>query len=250
MAKQLEPSIESTTVSGSELVWFVLSVTVVVILLAVLIIGASDGRWMVSGLALAGLIISAAIAIRSGSRFWSPSRGTSALDWKTAGSDIQKQNLNIEVAHLGRVLDIPGEQIGDLQSAYIVAEDLALRQIQQDEESPVFRHITLGKTSFDGLLVKNDVLCLIEVAFLVLPDIRQERVEAMLRKARQAKTMLAERGSRAKIRLMLVLVTQLTPEDDDKLRSELSRKKFEETPVDIDIRLLDFESLQKIYVTE
>lgn len=250
MAKRLEPSIESTAVSGSELVSFVLSLAVVVILLAVLIIGASDGRWIVSGFTLAGLVISAAIALRSGSRFWSPSVGTRSLDWKTASSDIQKQNLDIEVAHLARVLDIRGEQIAHLQSAYIVAEDLALRQIQQDEQSPVLRHITLGKTSFDGLLAKNDMLSLIEVAFLVLPDIRQERVEAMLRKARQAKTMLAERGSRAKIRLMLVLVTQLAPEDDDKLRSELSKKKFKETPIDIDIRLLDFESLQKIYVTE
>ena len=51
-------------------------------------------------------------------------------------------------------------------------------------------------------------------------------------------------------RLMLVIVTQLTPEDEDALRSVLKTKRFSETPVDIDVRLLDFEALQRIYVTD
>jgi hypothetical protein len=49
---------------------------------------------------------------------------------------------------------------------------------------------------------------------------------------------------------MLILVTQLTPADEQTLRSVLKTKRFSETPVDIDIRLLDFETLQRIYVTE
>jgi hypothetical protein len=48
----------------------------------------------------------------------------------------------------------------------------------------------------------------------------------------------------------MVLVTQLTPEDEDVLKSVLNSKRFADTPVDIDIRLLDFESLQRIYVTD
>jgi hypothetical protein len=47
-----------------------------------------------------------------------------------------------------------------------------------------------------------------------------------------------------------VLVTQLAPEDEEKLRASLVNRRFSDTPVDIDIRLLDFELLQKVYVSE
>jgi hypothetical protein len=48
----------------------------------------------------------------------------------------------------------------------------------------------------------------------------------------------------------MVLVTQLTRQDEEHLRSVLDTRRFSTTPVDIDIRLLDFEVLQKIYVTD
>ena len=51
-------------------------------------------------------------------------------------------------------------------------------------------------------------------------------------------------------RLMVVLVTQLNFEDEDGLRKSLDTKRFPGTPVDVDIRLLDFEALQRIYVTD
>ena len=54
-----------------------------------------------------------------------------------------------------------------------------------------------------------------------------------------------------KVRLMIVLVTQLTPEDDDRLRDQI-KDRFKNLPVGITtvVNILDFESLQKIYVTE
>ncbi len=172
------------------------------------------------------------------------------IDWETALPEIQRQNLNIEVFELSKILEVESGQISDLQSAYIVAEDLALRQIQQEENVPLMRHVTLGKAPFDAVLVKNDVISCIEVAFLVAPDMRQERVDAMMRKIALVKKTFGEMQIRMKVRLMLVLVTQLTPEDEDQLRSMLNSKRFAETPVDIDVRLLDFESLQRIYVTD
>ena len=42
---------------------------------------------------------------------------------------------------LSRILEVGTEQMSDLQSAYIVAEDLALRQIQQEEDVPLMRHV-------------------------------------------------------------------------------------------------------------
>ncbi|MEO7673358.1 MAG: hypothetical protein ABIU09_04690 [Pyrinomonadaceae bacterium] len=172
------------------------------------------------------------------------------IDCQSALPEVQRQSLNIEVFELSKILEVESAQISDLQSAYIVAEDLALRQIQQEENVPLMRHITLAKAPFDAVLVKNDVISCIEVAFLVAPDLRQDKVDAMMRKIALVKRTFGEMEIRMKVRLMMVLVTQLTPEDEGHLRSVLNSNRFAETPVDIDIRLLDFESLQRIYVTD
>ncbi|HEV7699409.1 MAG TPA: hypothetical protein VGO43_04205 [Pyrinomonadaceae bacterium] len=172
------------------------------------------------------------------------------ISWDAASPDLQRQNVNIEVRELARILDVGGDGLTDLLSAYIVAEDLALRQIQQEENLPLMRHVSIGRVPFDGILVDQDLITCIEVAFLVSPDIRQERIEAMLKKISQAKKDLAEMRSRLRLRLMLVIVTQLSPDEEEQLRGILVTRRFTDTPVDIDIRLLDFEMLQKVYVSE
>lgn len=172
------------------------------------------------------------------------------IRWDAADTEIQRQNINVEVRELARVLNVGDDQLGDLLSAYIVAEDLALRQIQQEENLPLMRHVQIGNSSFDAILVDQDLITCIEVSFLVAPDVRQERIEAMLKKIIQAKKDLIEMKSRLHLRLMLVLVTQLTADEDEHLRGLLVGRRFSETPVDIDIRLLDFELLQKVYVSE
>lgn len=172
------------------------------------------------------------------------------INWDTAMPEIQRQNVNLEVRELARLLGVGNDQLPDLLSAYIVAEDLALRQIQQEENLPMMRHVNIGKTPFDAILVDQDLITCIEVAFLVVPDIRQEKIESMLKKISLAKKNLAEMKSRLRLRLMLVLVTQLTTDEEERLRGMLVTRRFSETPVDIDIRLLDFEVLQTVYVSE
>ncbi len=172
------------------------------------------------------------------------------IHWDAAMPELQRQNVNLEVRELARVLGLGNDNLGDLLSAYIVAEDLALRQIQQEENRPLMRHVSIGRTPFDGILVDQDMITCIEVAFLVEPDVRQERIESMLKKITQAKKNLAEMKSRLRLRLMLVLVTQLTSDEEEQLRGVLITRRFTDTPVDIDIRLLDFEMLQKVYVSE
>lgn len=172
------------------------------------------------------------------------------VKWDAAMPELQRQNVNLEVRELTRLLGVEEDQMPDLLSAYIVAEDLALRQIQQEEKMPLLRHVQLGSTHFDAILIEQDMITCIEVSFLVVPDVRQDKIESMLKKIVQAKKNLAEMRLRLKLRLMLVLVTQLTADEEEKLRSMLITRRFSDTPVDIDIRLLDFESLQKIYVTD
>ena len=172
------------------------------------------------------------------------------IKWDAAMPELQRQNVNLEVKELARLLGVDPENMSDLLSAYIVAEDLALRQIQQEEKLPLMRHIQLGSTPFDAILLEQDLITCIEVSFLVVPDVRQDKIESMLKKISLAKKNLAEMKVRVRLRLMLVLVTQLSADEEEHLRSMLITRRFTDTPVDIDIRLLDFESLQKIYVTD
>lgn len=172
------------------------------------------------------------------------------IRWDAAMPEIQRQNVNVEVRELGRLLGVGEEGLADLLSAYIVAEDLALRQIQQEENLPLMRHVSIGGTPFDAIMVEHDLITCIEVSFLVIPDVRQEKIESMLKKISLAKKNLVEQRSRLRLRLMLVLVTQLSSEEEERLRGMLVTRRFSDTPVDIDIRLLDFEILQKVYVSE
>ncbi len=172
------------------------------------------------------------------------------IDWEAALPEIQRQNLNVEVLELSKTLDVETEQVSDLQSAYIVAEDLALRQIQQEENVPLLRHVGIGGVPFDAVFIKEDVVNCCEVSFLVAPDLRQDKIDAMMRKVGRVKEGIEAARVGLQVRMMLILVTQLSREDDDNLRSVLNTRRFSTTPVDIDIRLLDFEALQRIYVTD
>ena len=192
--------------------------------------------------------------------FWLSSRAVqrlaaahdeSRIDWQAALPEVQRESLNIEVAELSRILEVRSEQVSDLQSAYIVAEDLALRQIQQEEQVPLLRHVSIGGVPFDAVFVKQDLLLCGEVSFLVAPDLRQERIESMLRKMARVQKVVDQMNVGMRVRLMIILITQLTFEDEEQLRKKLNAaKRFTGTPVEIEIRFLDFEALQKIYVTD
>ena len=130
-----------------------------------------------------------------------------------------------------------------------LAQDLALRQIQQEARMPVLRHVVVGNTPFDGFIVKGDLITCVEVTFLVTPIVSQEKINIVLKKVAAPMKSLKNLKIDARVRLLLVLVTQLDDAAEAQLRSSLV-KKFGSTPVDVDIRLLDFEALQKIYAMD
>lgn len=217
---------------------------------AVLTLGAQ--QWPAGGLFIAGIfaLIFFIFLNISRNRRLSAAGDRKLIKWDAALPEVQRQNVNLEVKELARILGVDGDHVSDLLSAYVVAEDLALRQIQQEENLPLLRHVQLGSMPFDALLIEQDTITCIEVSFLVVPDVRQDKIESMLKKISTAKKNLAKSKIRMRLRLMLVLVTQLTLDEEERLRSMLITRRFTDTPVDIDIRLLDFEGLQKIYVTD
>jgi hypothetical protein len=229
-----------------------LAVTLCVLLAAGLLLAIVTAEWSfvaVFAISFIGFLIYFGLSSRTTKRVLA-AQDESRIDWESALPDVQRESLNIEVAELSRILEVRTEQISDLQSAYIVAEDLALRQIQQEEQVPLLRHVSIGGVPFDAVLAKQDVLICAEVSFLVAPELRQERIDSMIRKAGRVRKVVEQMGIAMKPRLMVVLVTQLTFEDEERLRKSLTSKRFSGTPVDVDIRLLDFEALQRIYVTD
>lgn len=168
------------------------------------------------------------------------------IAWRIMSAQRQQQKLNLEIVDLARILSIPADQMSDLRSAYIVAEDLALRHIEKESETPLMRHIALGETEFDAILVNQEVIKCIEVTFLVVPDISDQKIAGILKKIDAVKKLLSKIRPDTKLILLLALVTQLDRAGEAKLRSIIG-DKFTETPVDVDIRLFDFEELQKIF---
>jgi hypothetical protein len=252
MAKQLDNSFVRFSQHQRAAPLAGLAITVAVLLTVGLLLAVVMSAWpfvSVFAISLIGLVIYFGLSSRTTKRLMA-AQDESRIDWESALPDVQRESLNIEVAELSRILEVRTEQISDLQSAYIVAEDLALRQIQQEEQVPLLRHVSIGDVPFDAVLAKQEALICADVSFLVAPELRQERIDSMIRKAGRVRKVIEQMGIAMKPRLMVILVTQLTYDDEERLRKSLTNKRFSGSPVDVEIRLLDFEALQRIYVTD
>lgn len=175
---------------------------------------------------------------------------TEIVPWETALPDVQRQNIVLEVEELSRIFGAGPDQHAEMATVFVVAEDLALRQVQQEYNAPMLRHVAVGQTPFDAVVLKQDLMICVDVSFMVTPDMRQEKVDAMIKKAAAAQEHLKNSGSSRTVRLLIGLITQLSNEDENKLRAALKKGRFSATSVDIDIRIFDFEALQRIYVTD
>lgn len=194
-----------------------------------------------------GLTVSIWLILRQ-SRKLAVSRKDGAIEWRITAAEKQQQKLNSEVLEIARRLEVSENQLSDLRSAYIVAEDLALRHIEKEAQIPLMRHVTLGEIEFDAVLINQEIIKCVEVTFLVAPQIQDEKINRILKKTEAVKTILAKIRPDTKLILMLALVTQLDRMSEAKLRSTIA-DKFTATPVDVDIRLFDFEELQKVFTT-
>jgi len=171
------------------------------------------------------------------------------IEWRTSSPDKQKRRLAAEVLELAQELDLPREQLADLRSAFIVAEDLALRKIQNDVGIPLMRKVAVGNADFDAIFIDGDLITCIVVTFLVRPDLPQEKINRILRETSAAKNFIDGIREGSRVRLLLSLVTQLGRKDEARLRSTLA-DRFKSTPVDVDIQWMDFQKLQRVYAAD
>jgi hypothetical protein len=243
--------------SRNVLVLLALMVLVVCVVVGLIILFGSQHldsaqRWILTlflpVFAVIGLGLSTWLVLRH-SRQIGVSEKDDDIAWQMMLPESQRRKLNVEIKELAGIMGISPSQISDLRSAYIVAEDLALRQIEQETKLPIMRHINIEGAEFDGVMLNKDIVTCIEVTFLVTPHIGQEKINTMLKKIDFAGKKLLEIRPGSKLRLLLALVTQMDQTSEAKLRSSLI-SKFATTPVDVDIRLLDFEGLQRIFAAD
>ncbi len=250
MAKEFDNSLERFARPATGATYYVAAAAAVILVVSVLVASIVSRSWLLAGIAaLATVAVLGWLAV--GARRHRKTLADKAagwIAWEPAQPELQRQTLNVAVGEISRILKVQPEAVGELQTAFIVGEDLALRQIQQEENVPVMRHISVGGVPFDAAFTKDDILVCCEVCFLVSPELGQDRVAAMIRKIGAVKRSIVEMNIGLDVRLMVVLVTQMAVSDVKKLRGTLSTKRFSSTPVDIDIRLMDFVGLQRVYV--
>ena len=252
MAKEFENSSSRFAQNESLLPLAILTSAVFLFLLIGTILSILQGNWLLLTIFVFLIIGAIIFAAQNWLQFRKlvAARSENLIEWQAANPDVQRQNLNLEVLELSRILDMGSDQLSDLQSAYIVAEDLALRQIQQEERIPLLRHVSVCGVPFNAVMVKGDVVFCAEVSFLISPELRQDRIDAMLRKIEKVDRGLKELNLALRTKLMIVLITQLNTDEEVRLRNSFGKRRFPETPVEIEIRFLDFEALQRIYVTD
>jgi phosphate/sulfate permease len=197
---------------------------------------------------LIGLLAAVVFIYRHSQRLFASSRNEENFS-RVMPPESQRRKLNSGVKELAKVMNVAEENLGDLRAAYILAEDLALRKIEQEKKQPLKRHIKVGDAEFDAVFISSAALTFVEVAFLVTPNFSQEKIDHILDKLAKVKKSFFHIRKNSKFKLMLAIVTQLDVAGESDLRSSLAMQ-FEETPVDVDIRFLDFEELQRIFTEE
>lgn len=239
-----------------------LAVVAVLVIFVLLLIGLSvalsltyfDASGQIGIIALlvllpfAGLILATGFIFRHSQRIFALSKDEGMLS-QLMSPENQRRKLNSEIVELAALMEIPEEQYGDLRAAYILAEDLALREIEQEKKQPLKRHIKVGEAEFDAVFISRDVLTFVEVVFLVTPHVSQKKIDGVFGKISTVKKNFLHVRTHSKFRLLLALVTQLDESATGELRSSLTQK-FTETPIDVDIRFFDFEELQRIFTEE
>jgi hypothetical protein len=172
------------------------------------------------------------------------------FSWQLMNPEQQRRKLNIEVNMLAALMPNQDYLLSDLRSAYIVAEDLALRNIEQEQQVPLMRHVLVEGVPFDGVAFKQDKVYCVDVTFCLTPHLSQEKATTFLDKVDYAAKRIQKLRPGSKMHLIVALVTQLSPEGEVRLKNSLVEKFSGASIPAVDIQLLDFENLQNNFTAE
>ena len=259
MAKKHSPSLSDFSRQTSNQSIVLINLVVAVFLIIVLFItfategfGSGAGRVFAVFLTLLsvfGIILSTSLILRK-ARNSVIEKFNKGFEWAISVPEIQRQKLNREVLRIAAAMEIPEDQLSDLLLAYIVAEDLSLREIQQEAGQPLIRHARIGEAGFYAILLANKLITCVEVTFVVEPFISAELIDSISEKIAVAKSVVDRQFPGSSIKLMLVIATQLDALNEAELRANLTKDKdkFAQIPANyFEITIFSFEELQRIY---
>jgi hypothetical protein len=194
------------------------------------------------------LILCAWLLSRHHGKLYSSATPDAEMFVRTLSPDQQRRKLNLELSSLnGNAGRAPGI---DTRSAYLVAEDLVLRQMEIELGTPFMRHVAIEGIPFDGAALRSDRVVGIEVKFVDEPKLGHEIIDTLRDKAEYAATRLKRSQPNATFTFLLALVTQMTPEEDTRFRMQLENR-FAITPVkEIEIRSFNFDTLQSTFTSD
>ena len=251
MNTELEKTIPSLAQPASKHVPLALAAAVSVCLIGGLLGAVYYQAWMAVAILFIGVAaLLSLIVLQFGELYRFAVGRRSDVAWTVVQPDVQRQILLAEVEPIAKHLQIDGDESGELLSTYIVAQDLALRQLQREHKCAIIRHASVGRVSFDALIAGANRLTCIDASFLVTPELRQEKIDAMLRKIAHVGKIFERDSIGLELRLVVALVTQLDATGAADLRSSLKQWRFSSTVADIDIRIFDFDALQRTFIAD
>lgn len=162
----------------------------------------------------------------------------------------QKRKLNLAVSTIMQALNLPESQRGDVRSAYVIAVDLALRQLEIDYQTLCARHTVLEGVPFDAVAVKDNQIFCVEIEFLTQPEFPSARLAAIFDKINFVNQRIHRALANAKVALFLILITQLSRRDEEIFHKELKKQISKGAPVEVYAPIYNFEQLQRTFLDE
>lgn len=173
-----------------------------------------------------------------------------AFSWSIVAPEQQKQQLNAAVSAILTALNLPETEREQARLAYVVAADLALRQIEIEYNLPFFRQRMIEGVPFDAVALRDKKVLCAEILFLPAPEIPAERLEIIFKKADYVNQRIGSLRAGSSARLLLVIVTQSWRDETVKFNQTLRKLLHSHAPVETDARFFDFDNLQRNFLSE
>jgi hypothetical protein len=143
-----------------------------------------------------------------------------------------------------------GRSVNRIRADVVLAEDLALRQLEAEFGAPIRRQVALKKdgerAELDGLLYHDGKLIAIDVKFISAATIRKN-IQMRLSEISFLATKIAALGSASNTKLLVAIVSRdLDPDSSDLIKKEFDRV-LKGAAILTELRFFDFGELQKRY---
>ena len=137
----------------------------------------------------------------------------------------------------------------EMCTTYLMAGDLALRQLGLEHPEGLRRHVAVADTPFDGAVTEGERLFAVEVKLLPTGDLRHEILQSVLERAEQTARRLARTAPQRKFALLLLLVVDATAAEREYLRENMVGRLSAAT-IDVDLVIYDYNELHRTFARE